>query len=79
MSSKINFASPTPMCDIALVVEGRKLYCNKGILAVCSPVFEAMFKSEFLEKNATEIELKDKAYDDMFEFLEVNFIFIFEK
>lgn len=40
-----------------LVVNGKKLYCNKAILSIWSPVFERMFNQNFKEKDSNEIQL----------------------
>ncbi|GMT01071.1 hypothetical protein PENTCL1PPCAC_23247, partial [Pristionchus entomophagus] len=42
-----------------LLIEGEKVYVNKGNLAVHSPMFNVMFYGGFAEKNKKEIELKD--------------------
>lgn len=63
------FLEETHLTDIALVVEGKKLFVNKAILAVASPVFNTMFYSNFKEKNAKEVSLPNKKYDDMVTFL----------
>jgi hypothetical protein len=67
----LDFSKPTIMCDVILVVENKKLYCNRSILSIWSPVFETMFKSNFKEKDSTEINLPDKAYEDVLEMLHV--------
>nr|KAG5712572.1 hypothetical protein BaRGS_011546 [Batillaria attramentaria] len=53
------------MTDVIFVVEDRKLYFNKTILMMCSPVFKSMFTSRFKEKEAKEIPLPDKKYEDV--------------
>nr|KAG5710242.1 hypothetical protein BaRGS_008958 [Batillaria attramentaria] len=59
--------------NLGLVVEGKKLHVHKMILATSSPVFKAMFfpesSTEFKEKNATELPLPGKNYDDVVNFL----------
>jgi hypothetical protein len=55
--------------DVALVVEGHRLYLSKGFLVMVSPVFRRMFESEFKEKSATEIPLPGKTFDDVLVFL----------
>jgi hypothetical protein len=40
-----------------LIVDNKKLYCNKAILSIWSPVFERMFNQNFREKDSIEIEL----------------------
>jgi hypothetical protein len=67
----MDFSKPTVMCDVILIVENRKLYCNRSILSIWSPVFETMFKSNFKEKESSEINLPDKNYDDIYELLQV--------
>jgi hypothetical protein len=53
----IDFTKPTIMYDVILIVDDRKLYCNRAILSIWSPVFETMFKSSFKEKDSIEIIL----------------------
>ncbi|XP_061168273.1 uncharacterized protein LOC133177210 [Saccostrea echinata] len=45
------------------------MYSFKLILSIASPVFKAMFSSDFKEKNAKEIELPGKTYWDFEKFL----------
>ncbi|XP_062601679.1 uncharacterized protein LOC134263362, partial [Saccostrea cucullata] len=63
------FPEEPGITDVALVVEGKKMYTAKSILSLASPVFKAMFSSDFKKKNATEIELPGKKYKDMEYFL----------
>eukprot|EP00080_Pristionchus_pacificus_P007004 PDM67024.1 BTB domain-containing protein [Pristionchus pacificus] len=67
--SPIDYSDPNvPSHDITFLIDGEKIHANKGILAVHSPVFSAMFYGEFAEKNNKEVELKDvdrKAFIDM--------------
>lgn len=58
-----------PETDLTLVVEGQKIHVNKLVLAAHSPVFDRMFRSQFKESTANEIELKDKKAEDVAEFL----------
>lgn len=53
----VDFTKPTVMYDVILIVDNRKLYCNKALLSIWSPVFETMFKSNFKEKESSEINL----------------------
>ena len=51
--------------DIVLVVEGQKLYFNKSLLSMCSPVFSRMFAGDFKEKEAEEVKLPGKTLKSM--------------
>ncbi|GMR54465.1 hypothetical protein PMAYCL1PPCAC_24660 [Pristionchus mayeri] len=51
--------SNEPCHDVALLIQGKKVYASKQILGIHSPVFKALFYQEFTEKNKQEIELKD--------------------
>ncbi len=51
----LDFSKPTIMYDVILIVDTKKLYCNRAILSIWSPVFETMFKANFKEKDAMEI------------------------
>lgn len=55
--------------SIVLLVENRKLYASKEVLALCSPVFRKMFESDFRERSADCIPLPGKTYGDFVEFL----------
>ncbi|XP_062580833.1 BTB and MATH domain-containing protein 38-like [Saccostrea cucullata] len=63
------FPEDPGITDIALIVEGKKMYTAKSILSIASPVFRAMFSSDFKERNANEIELPGKIYGDFEKFL----------
>ncbi|GMR44113.1 hypothetical protein PMAYCL1PPCAC_14308, partial [Pristionchus mayeri] len=69
----IDFTDPNePRHDVALVIDGEKVYVSKQILAVHSPVFNAMFYGDFVEKDKKEIELKDidrKEFIEMLKFI----------
>ncbi|GMR55062.1 hypothetical protein PMAYCL1PPCAC_25257, partial [Pristionchus mayeri] len=55
-----DFTDPNgPRHDVALIIDGEKIYVSKQILAFNSPVFSAMFFGDFAEKKQKEIELKD--------------------
>ena len=41
--------------DIIFLVGGEKIYAGKCVLTLLSPVFKAMFRSDFKEKHAKEI------------------------
>lgn len=55
--------------DLILIVEGQKVHVCKAILNVASPVFQAMFRSEFKEKNQQQVELPGKNSKDFVEFI----------
>ncbi|CAI2353024.1 unnamed protein product [Caenorhabditis sp. 36 PRJEB53466] len=56
--------APSEFSDVALVVEGKKIHVNKGLLSVHSNYFRALFSSDFKEKSATEIPIEDVDYED---------------
>ncbi|KAK7505024.1 hypothetical protein BaRGS_00003594 [Batillaria attramentaria] len=64
------FGTPDDTTDVIFLIEERKLYFNKAILMMCSPVFKSMFTANFKEKEAKEIELPEKKYDDVVAFFE---------
>lgn len=50
-----DFSQPWEFSDVVPVVEDKKLHVHRAVLALCSPVFEKMFTSEFQEKGKNEI------------------------
>lgn len=58
-----------PETDFTLVVEDQKIHVNKAVISQHSPVFNAMFNSQFKERTAKEITLEDKKAEDVVEFL----------
>ncbi|XP_041365812.1 uncharacterized protein LOC121380868 [Gigantopelta aegis] len=60
------FGVPT---DVVIIVEGHRLYLNKGILSSVSPVFDKMFHADFKEKSQDEISLPGKKCEDFISFL----------
>ncbi|GMR55044.1 hypothetical protein PMAYCL1PPCAC_25239, partial [Pristionchus mayeri] len=72
IARKIDFTdSNVPYHDIALVIEGEKIYVSKQILAANSPVFESMFYSDFAEKDKNEIQLNDVEQKEFIKMLNV--------
>ena len=68
----INFTQPWTYSDITFIVEvTKKVYANKMILSMWSPVFEAMFRDNFKEKTAKEIDLPGKEFKSVVEMMEV--------
>lgn len=63
------FAIQSEERNTALIVEERKIWISKDILAMFSPVFKNMFFGNFIERNLDHVELPGKRYDDVVEFL----------
>lgn len=59
------------VCDMALIISKEKLFVNKAYLALYSPVFYAMFFSNFQEREKTQIELEDVILEEFRELLNV--------
>ena len=68
-TDELQLTTPSEFSDVTLVVEGRKLYTSRAILASASPVCRAILTSEFKEKNQPEIPLPGKLYRDVCELL----------
>ena len=66
-----NFSQPWKFSDVVLVVEDKKLHVHRAVLALCSPVFEKMFTSEFQEKGKNEISLPGKKAKEIIQLLQV--------
>lgn len=49
-----DFTQPWKFSDVVLVVEDQKFHVHRAVLAVCSPVFEEMFTSEFQGNGAKQ-------------------------
>lgn len=64
-----DFSEPWKYSDIVLVVEDRRFYVHRNILALWSPVFDKMFTAAFQEKNKEEIPLPDKKANEVKELL----------
>lgn len=64
-----DFSEPWKFSDIVLVVEDRRFYVHRNILALWSPVFEKMFTAAFQERNKEEIPLPDKKANEIKELL----------
>ena len=63
------FSEPWEDSDVILVVEDEKIHVHRVILSLNSPVFKAMFKSEFKESTNNEIPLPDKKASEVVGFL----------
>ncbi|EDV27555.1 uncharacterized protein TRIADDRAFT_53368 [Trichoplax adhaerens] len=47
------------LCDVTLVVESKRFYCHRGILAACSPYFRAVFNENSSINPEEEICIQD--------------------
>ncbi|XP_041920510.1 kelch repeat and BTB domain-containing protein 8 isoform X1 [Alosa pseudoharengus] len=47
------------LCDVTLLVEGKRFMCHRVLLAAVSPYFRAMFTSPLVESRLTEIRLEE--------------------
>ncbi|CAH1782192.1 unnamed protein product, partial [Owenia fusiformis] len=69
--SKSSFCQPWDGSDIVLISDSNeKVYASKAVLQMVSPVFKAMFNSEFKEKKKSEIPLPGKSTEDLVYFME---------
>lgn len=59
----------THLTDVAIVVEGQKLWVSRVLLAHFSPVFERMFYGDFRESQEQEVALPSKPLNDVVELL----------
>ena len=73
---KVNhrFSEPWEDSDVILVVENEKFHVHRLILSMNSPVFKAMFKSEFKEATDNEIPLPEKNASEVLDFLKQLYI-----
>ena len=60
-----DFLQPWKFSDIVLMVEKEKVHVHRTVHVPCSPVFERMFTSEFLEKDKNEIPLPVKKSNEI--------------
>ena len=59
----VDFSKPWEGSDIIFLVEDKKIYANKLILSMATPVFKLMFEADFKEKDAEQIPLPDKTFE----------------
>ena len=57
------FEKPWKGSDAVLVVEGRELHVHTTVLALGSPVFEAMFNGSFKEAETKRVVLEGKSHE----------------
>ena len=69
--TKSYFSEQHAGSDLALEVEGKQLHVHKQVLRVVSAVFDAMFSSDFVEKDAETVPLPGKKSDDIEKLLRV--------
>ena len=67
--AELDFSKPWPGSDVTFLIENKKIYANKLILSMWSPVMETMFTSDFKEKDTAEIPLPGKNYEDFLELM----------
>ena len=65
------FSDPWKGSDSVLVVEDEKFHVHRVILSLNSPVFEAMFNSQFKESTTNEIPLPEKSASGVLDFLKI--------
>ena len=62
------------------MVEDEKFHVHRVILSMNSPVFKAMFKSQFKEATSNEISLPEKKANEVLDFLkQIYFPYIEER
>ena len=77
---KHRFSEPWEDSDVILVVEDENFHVHRLILSMNSPVFKAMFKSQFKEATANEIPLPGKKASEVLDFLkQIYFQYIEER
>ncbi|NWI15952.1 KLH30 protein, partial [Crypturellus soui] len=47
------------LSDVTLLAGGREFPCHRGVLALCSHYFDAMFSGNFVESIKARVEIKD--------------------
>lgn len=58
-----HFFNDEEFSDVTFVVQGRRVYGHKMILAIVSDCFRAMFTAGFRESSSSEIEITDCTYE----------------
>ena len=66
---KHQFTEPWDYSDLILVVENEKFHVHRALLSMNSPVFKAMFQSQFKEATSSEIPLPEKKANEVLDFL----------
>ena len=69
---EVDFTKPWPLSDVIFKIEDQQIHASKAVLALSSPVFNAMFTAaDFVEKTATEIPLPGKEVQSFLEFMKL--------
>ena len=68
---KHRFSEAWEDSDLILVVEDEKFHVHRLILSMNSPVFKAMFKSQFKEAISEEIPLPEKKASEVLDLLKL--------
>lgn len=58
-----HFFNDEEFSDVVFLVQGRRVYGHKMVLAIVSDCFRAMFTAGFRESSSPEIEITDCSYD----------------
>jgi hypothetical protein len=58
-----HFFNDEEFSDVTFIVQGRKVYGHKMVLAIVSDCFRAMFTAGFRESSSSEIEITDCSYE----------------
>ena len=67
----IDYTKPWDHSDITFIVQGKKVYANKMVLSMASPVMKTMFESNFREKDAKEIKLPEKEFKHILNLMKI--------
>lgn len=59
LSGLLQLRGQPKLADVTLLVGGQELPCHRGILALSSPYFHAMFTGDFAESFSARVELQD--------------------
>ncbi|CAB3404146.1 unnamed protein product [Caenorhabditis bovis] len=65
------FSKSSCIADAVLLVDNRELHVSKAYLALYSPVFHAMFFSNFSEREKRKIKVEDVIFEEFVELLNV--------
>ncbi|KAF8384637.1 hypothetical protein PRIPAC_73779 [Pristionchus pacificus] len=63
------FSAPNRRSDVILKIGDKNLHVSKEYLSVLSPVFDALFFGEFVEKRKDEVEIKEVVYEEFLDLL----------